>query len=62
LEVSKIDGCSDTKYFFKIVLPLSKAIIAVITLYYAVGHWNAYFGALIYLNDPSVSLLRNTYY
>ena len=33
------------------VLPLSKAVIAVITLYYAVGHWNAYFNALIYLTD-----------
>lgn len=58
LEVSKIDGCSDTKYFFMIVLPLSKAIIAVITLYYAVAHWNAYFGALIYLNDPKLHPLQ----
>jgi len=51
LEASQIDGCSDTGFFFKILLPLSKPIIAVITLYYAVGHWNAYFNAMIYLND-----------
>lgn len=50
LEASKIDGCNDARYFFQIVLPLSKAIIAVITLYYAVGHWNAFFNAFLYLN------------
>ena len=42
LEASQIDGCSDARYFWSVVLPLSKAIVAVITLYYAVGHWNAY--------------------
>lgn len=51
LEASQIDGCSDAGFFFRILLPLSKPIIAVITLYYAVGHWNAYFNAMIYLND-----------
>jgi len=51
LEAAQIDGCSDFQYFFRMVLPLSKAVIAVITLYYAVGHWNAYFNALIYLTD-----------
>jgi multiple sugar transport system permease protein/putative aldouronate transport system permease protein len=51
LEASQIDGCTDAGFFFKILLPLSKPIIAVITLYYAVGHWNAYFNAMIYLND-----------
>ena len=51
LESSQIDGCSDFQYFLRMVLPLSKAVIAVITLYYAVGHWNAYFNALIYLTD-----------
>ena len=51
LEATSIDGCSDAKYFFKMVLPLSKAVIAVIALYYAVGHWNAYFDAFIYLNS-----------
>lgn len=51
LEAVQVDGCSDFKYFLSIVLPLSKPVIAVITLYCVVGHWNSYFGALIYLND-----------
>lgn len=50
LEASQIDGCSDLRYFFSIVLPLSGAIIAVEALFYAVGHWNAYFNAMIYLS------------
>jgi len=50
LEAATIDGCSDARYFFSIVLPLSKAIIAVIALYSAVAHWNAYFNAMLYLN------------
>lgn len=54
LESTQIDGCSDTRYFFKIVLPLSKPVIAVIALFYAVGHWNSYFSALIYLNDHNL--------
>lgn len=58
LEASQIDGCSWFSYFTKIVLPLSKAVIAVITLYYAVSHWNAYFGALIYLNDRKLHPLQ----
>ena len=41
LEAAQVDGCSDTRYFFTMVLPLSKAVIAVLALYYAVGHWNA---------------------
>jgi len=49
LESAKIDGISDIGYLFKIVIPLSKAIFAVITLYYAVGHWNSYFNAMLYL-------------
>ena len=53
LEASQIDGCSDLRYFISIVLPLSKAIIAVLTLFYAVGHWNAYFNAMIYLYDKA---------
>lgn len=53
LEAARIDGCSYTKYFFRIVLPLSPAIIAVLALNYAVGHWNSYFSALIYLRSRS---------
>ncbi|WP_449538879.1 carbohydrate ABC transporter permease [Ferdinandcohnia sp. Marseille-Q9671] len=63
LEAAKIDGCSDVKFFWKIVLPLSKPIVAVMVLFYAVGHWNSYFDALIYLNDeelyPLQLILRN---
>ena len=58
LEASQIDGCSWTGYFVRIVLPLSKAIIAVITLYYAVGHWNSYFSAMIYLTDRELHPLQ----
>ena len=58
LEAATIDGCSDARYFFKIVLPLSKAVIAVIALYYAVGHWNAYFNAFIYLNSRNMYPLQ----
>lgn len=50
-EAAKIDGCTDIGILFKIVLPLSTPILAVLTLYYAVGHWNSYFNALIYLAD-----------
>ena len=49
LEAAQIDGCSDAQYFFRFVLPLSKAVIAVITLFYAVSHWNSYFNALLYI-------------
>ncbi len=58
LEASQIDGCSDVRYFFSVVLPLSKAIIAVITLYYAVGHWNSYFNAFLYLNNQKLYPLQ----
>lgn len=51
LEAAVMDGCSDIKYYLKIVIPLSKSIIAVLVLYYGVGKWNEYFGPMIYLND-----------
>jgi putative aldouronate transport system permease protein len=50
-EAASLDGCSNLKFLIKIVLPLSVPIIAVMALFYAVGHWNSYFNALIYLND-----------
>lgn len=63
LEASQIDGCSDARYFFSVLLPLSQAVISVIALYYAVGHWNSYFSALIYLRktelQPLQLILRN---
>ena len=48
---TKLDGCSDFRYFLQFVLPLSKSILAVLTLYYAVGHWNGYFAAMMYLTS-----------
>ena len=50
LECSQLDGCGNIRYLMSIVLPLSGPIMAVIGLYYAVGHWNAYFDAMIYLS------------
>ena len=61
-EAAEIDGASHAVYFFKIVLPLSTTIIAVLAVYYAVGRWNDYFTALIYLKDteywPLQTVLR----
>jgi putative aldouronate transport system permease protein len=53
LEAARIDGAGKFKTFFAIVLPLSKAILAVMALYYAVGQWNSYFNAMIFLQDPT---------
>lgn len=53
LEAAQIDGCSDVRYFFSILLPLSKALLAVLVLFYAIGHWNAYFNAFLYLNSQN---------
>ncbi len=50
-EAAAIDGCSEMRILRTIVLPLSMPILAVMTLFYSVGHWNAYFNALIYLTD-----------
>ena len=51
-DAAQIDGCGNLRYFFQIILPLSKAILAVIALWAAVGHWNSYFNAMIYLRSP----------
>lgn len=61
---ARIDGASDGQVFLRIMLPLSKAVIAVIALFYAVGYWNAFFNALIYIQDTSkwpIQLVLNTY-
>lgn len=58
LEATQIDGCNDVHFFFKMVLPLSKAVIAVLALWYAVGHWNAYFNAFLYLTDKKLYPLQ----
>ncbi len=57
-EAARIDGASEFRTFFSIVLPLSGAIIAVIALYVAVGHWNSYFSALIYISDKNLYPLQ----
>ena len=57
-ESATLDGCGHFRYLLRIVLPLSKPIIAVLVLYYAVGHWNSYFNALIYLRSSSLISLQ----
>ena len=57
-EAARIDGSSEFGIFFKIVLPLSAPIIAVITLYYAVSHWSSYFSAMIYITDVDLHPLQ----
>ena len=52
-ESAMIDGCSAGKIFFRMIIPLSKPLIAVMTLYAVVGYWNSYFNALIYVTDTS---------
>lgn len=57
-EAAKLDGCSHVMYLTKIVLPLSKAIIAVLLLYYGIAHWNEFFNGLIYLSDEALRPLQ----
>ncbi len=61
---ARIDGAGELRILLKIVLPLSRAVIAVISLFYAVGFWNAWFNALLYLNDSSrwpLQMILRTY-
>jgi putative aldouronate transport system permease protein len=58
VEASEMDGCSDLRFLWSVVLPLAKPIIAVLFLMYAVGQWNAYFDALIYLKNPDLHPLQ----
>lgn len=57
-EAAQVDGSSTFRYFFQIVLPLSKAILAFIGLWTAVGIWNSWFNALIYLTDQNLQPLQ----
>lgn len=63
IEAADLDGASDMQILIRLVLPLSKAVIAVLVLFYAVGHWNSYFDAFIYLSSedklPLQVILRN---
>lgn len=62
-ESAKIDGCSEFKIYYRIVLPLSKPVLATIALFHSVYQWNSYFGALMYIRDrglfPLQIILRN---
>jgi putative aldouronate transport system permease protein len=58
MEASEMDGCSDLRFMRSVVIPLSKPIIAVLVLMYAVGQWNAYFDALIYLKSDGLFPLQ----
>lgn len=57
-ESAAIDGCSVIGTFFRIILPLSKALLGVMVLYFAVQHWNSYFDAMIYIKDDSMQTLQ----
>ena len=58
LEAAQMDGCSDFRFLIQIALPLSKAMLAVLSLFYAVFHWNAFFNAFLYLTDSSLFPLQ----
>lgn len=60
LDAARVDGCNDLRYFWSIVLPLSKPVIAVNALFYAVAQWNSWFPALIYLTDSRLYPLQLT--
>ena len=57
-ESAKMDGANDIGIFLRIIVPLSTAAIATLTLFFAVGHWNVYFNALVYLTDPDKRTLQ----
>ena len=54
LDAARIDGAGELQILARIVLPLSKAVLAVIALFYGVSYWNAFFGAMLYLDDPQM--------
>ena len=57
-EAAELDGCGDLRFLWSVVLPLSKPIIAVLALMYAIYQWNSYFDALIYLKSPDLYPLQ----
>ncbi|WP_405579691.1 carbohydrate ABC transporter permease [Streptomyces sp. NBC_01190] len=64
LDSARIDGAGDWTVLWRVVLPLSRAVLAVVGLFYAVGYWNSFFSALLYLNDTSkwpLQLVLRTY-
>ncbi|MEV6381468.1 carbohydrate ABC transporter permease [Streptomyces sp. NPDC051773] len=59
VDSARIDGAGDFRILWQIVMPLSRAVLAVITLFYAVGYWSAWFNASIYLNEQEMMPLQN---
>jgi len=57
-QAAKLDGCSEFRLLLKVVLPLSKPVLAVLGLYYGVAHWNSYFNAMLYLTDKRLFPLQ----
>lgn len=58
IDSARIDGCGEMRILLQIVLPLSKAALSSIGLFYAVGHWNSFFGPLMYINKPQLITLQ----
>jgi putative aldouronate transport system permease protein len=59
IDSARIDGAGDARILWQIVMPLSRAVLAVISLFYAVGYWSAWFNASIYLSDQDMMPLQN---
>ena len=57
-EAAEIDGCSNMRIFIQIILPLSKALLGVMVLYFGVAHWNSYFNAMIYIREDHMQPLQ----
>lgn len=58
-EAAALDGCTHFSFFTKVVLPLSKAVVSVIALYYLVAHWNDFFTGLVYIRNAAMQPLQN---
>ncbi len=57
-EAARIEGCNDRQIFVKIILPLSKPVLASVSLFYAVTHWNSYFNAMMYISDKNKEVIQ----
>lgn len=57
-EAARMDGCSDLGIFVRMILPLSKPVLASVSLFYAVGHWNSYFNAMMYISDKKMEVIQ----
>lgn len=57
-EAARMDGCSDLSIFVRMILPLSKPVLASVSLFYAVGHWNSYFNAMMYISEKKMEVIQ----